>query len=479
MLRPYNRRGRKELSNMVFSDLKFIFLFMPIFFTIYYLVPSKCKNFIIVIGSLFFYMIGSIQYPEHIIVFVSCILLDYMCGLLMEEYPKKKKALLLLNVITHILLLGTFKYANFVISEVNQHLWKQNLIINVIQPIGISFYSFQGMAYVIDVYRGKIKAEHSLIDFTAFIAMFAQLIAGPIVTYETIIKEIKYRKIKKTNFINGLCTFTIGLGLKVLLANPIGKLWTQIGSIGYESISTPLAWIGAFAFSFQIYFDFFGYSLMAIGLGKMMGFHIPTNFYHPYISKSMTEFWRRWHITLGAWFREYVYIPLGGNRRGTICLIRNLMVVWLLTGIWHGAGYNFIIWGAMLFLLITLEKFCYGKWLETHPFAGHLYMLLFIPLSWSIFAIDDIQQLSVFLTKLFPFFGNQGQNCFAGDYMKYLSDYYPFFIVAFILSTGFPFYILKRLRSKVGYKILVCVIFIASTYCLYKGFNDPFLYFRF
>ena len=309
--------------------------------------------------------------------------------------------------------------------------------------------------------------------------MFEQLIAGPIVPYPQVKKELHDRRINKQLVHKGLAIFIFGLGLKVLLANPLGKLWSQACAIGFESLSTPLAWLSIFAFSFQIYFDFFGYSLMAIGLGEMLGFHLPKNFDHPYISKTMTEFWRRWHITLGSWFREYVYIPLGGNRKGMIYTIRNLFIVWLLTGIWHGAGYHFMLWGLVLFIILLLEKYVFGSYLNKHAWLGHLYMFFLIPLTWAIFAIDDLQQLGVFFTRLFPFFGQGVWSIFRYDYLKYLQLYYPFFIAGFLFSTKLPYRLLQNIKRPMLIYTLLFVIFAASVYCLYRGLDDPFLYFRF
>ena len=233
------------------------------------------------------------------------------------------------------------------------------------------------------------------------------------------------------------------------------------------------------AFTFQIYFDFWGYSLMAIGLGKMLGFKLPINFDYPYLSRTMTEFWRRWHITLGSWFREYVYIPLGGNRNGNSATIRNLFIVWMLTGIWHGAGYNFILWGTILFIILVLEKFCIGDFLNHIPLLGHIYMLFIIPLTWAIFAIDDMQQLGIFFTRLFPFFGQGAGSVFQNDYLKYLNLYYPFFIAGILFSTKIPFHMMKQVKNKRIISIIVLIIFGASVYCMFRGLDDPFLYFRF
>lgn len=406
-------------------------------------------------------------------------LVDFAAALCIEKYPKFKRMFLLIGIIFHLISLFTFKYMGFVLGEIEKYNAAFTFTKDIVLPIGISFYTFQGISYITDVYRGKVTAEKSLLRYTVYISMFEQLIAGPIVTYDRVKDKLYRRRITKSMIIDGICTFIFGLGLKVLLANPIGKLWSQTCAIGFESISTPLAWMAVFAFSFQIYFDFWGYSLMAIGLGKMLGFKLPQNFKHPYLSLTMTEFWQRWHITLGSWFREYVYIPLGGNRKGTLCTIRNLFIVWLLTGIWHGAGYNFLLWGLVLFIIILTEKLFIGKFLRERPIIGHLYMLLLIPLTWAIFAIDDIGQLGIFFTRLFPFFGQGVWSVFKHDYLKYLGMYYPFFIAGFLLSTKLPYNLLRKIKQRKVIYILIVIIFIASVYCMYRGFDDPFLYFRF
>ena len=464
---------------MVFSSLQFVLIFMPIFFGCYYIVPKKIKNAALFVGSMCFYFISAIHNPEHFIVFLLSIIADYIFGILIEKYPKHKKKLLKAVIVLHLISLSTFKYLGFVMNEINKINPNFNFAVDLALPIGISFYTFQGISYVVDVYRGNANAQQSLLKYAIYISMFEQLIAGPIVTYGQVENELTERRITVLSVLKGIGTFIFGLGLKVLIANPLGKLWSQTCAIGFESISTPLAWIAIAAFSFQIYFDFFGYSLMAIGLGKMLGFTLPQNFNHPYTSLTMTEFWRRWHITLGSWFREYVYIPLGGNRNGKIATVRNLLIVWLLTGLWHGAGYNFVLWGAVLFLIIILEKFFIGKYLNKNPVIAHLYMLILIPITWAIFAIDDIGQLGMFFTRLFPFFGQGVWSIFRYDYLKYLNLYYPFFIAGILFSTRLPFGILKRIKSRIIIGLILAVIFGASVYCMYRGFDDPFLYFRF
>lgn len=465
---------------MVFSSLQFILIFAPIFYTAYYTAKNDCKNLILLLGSLTFYFIGTISAPLHFILFIVSILLDFTAGLLIEKTSKYKKVFLTFDVIFHLLSLFIFKYSNFIFGELGKISDKFIINAEIVLPIGISFYTFQGISYVIDVYRKKTDPEKSLLRYAVYISMFEQLIAGPIVTYGQVKNELRRRSIKKDTVMEGVGIFVFGLGLKVLLANPVGKLWTQTQTIGFESISTPLAWMSLIAYSFQIYFDFFGYSLMAVGLGKTLGFELPKNFNHPYTSVTMTEFWRRWHITLGTWFKDYVYITLGGNRNGTIKTVLNLLVVWLLTAVWHGAGYNFLLWGFILFLIIITEKFFIGKYLNRHKILGHIYMIIIIPLTWSIFAVEDINQLKVLYGRLFPFLSRNIWSVFRYDYLKYLIEYYPFFIAGILFSTKLPYRILNKLKNKKAIiYIFLTATFISALYCMYRGFDDPFLYFRF
>lgn len=464
---------------MVFSSLQFVLLFMPIFFAVYYLTPARAQNFILLLGSLVFYYVGTVEAPFHFALFVGSMLVDFAVAAAMDAHPSAKKPLLIIGVVFHLICLCVFKYANFVLGELSNLSAKFGAFPEILLPIGISFYTFQGLSYLADVYRGKCKAEPSLLRYTVYLSMFPQLIAGPIVTYDQVEPELHRRKVTPRQAGQGLGTFIFGLGLKVLLANPLGKLWSQTLTIGFESISTPLAWMAVAAYSFQLYFDFFGYSLMALGLGTMLGFRFPKNFDHPYTSVTMTEFWRRWHITLGSWFREYVYIPLGGSRHGTGKTIRNLLIVWLLTGIWHGAGYNFLLWGLILFLILLVEKLWLGKFLRKNRLLGHLYMILLIPLTWAVFAVTDIRQLGVLFTRLFPFFGQGVWSVFRYDYAKYWGQYYPFLLIALLFSTKLPYRILERCKHRWLLWPLLAAILGGSLYCMYRGFDDPFLYFRF
>lgn len=464
---------------MVFSSLEFIFIFLILFFVIYTVVPARLRNGVIFAGSLIFYSYGLLDTPIYILLFVLTIVLNFIVGQFLAESEKHKKGWLLFGIVFDFGWLVFFKYFNFLLENINAFTGLQLPLKELVLPIGISFYTFQNVSYLVDVYRGTVEPERSIVSYGAYITLFPQLIAGPIVTYDKVAKQLKNRTYTLENIDEGLRVFTVGLGLKVLVANQIGNLWTDISAIGVESISTPLAWMGIFAYTFQIYFDFYGYSMMAVGLGRMMGFDLPQNFNHPYISVTMTEFWRRWHITLGSWFREYVYIPLGGNRVGRCKLVRNLCTVWVFTGLWHGASWNFVLWGFLLFVILLVEKFWTGRFFERHRMVAHLYMMLIIPLTWLVFAITDMSQLLVYIKKLFPFLGKAGETLFAADYIKYGKMYGMFFLIAIVFSTKLPEQLYKKYRySYVAVGILL-VIFWLSVYCLYIGMNDPFLYFRF
>lgn len=468
---------------MVFSSIHFIFYFLPIFLIVYFIVPKSMKNLVLFAASLVFYYYGIKDYPAYFILLLASVFVNYFIGQRIGHAKQKKnsRTWLILGHIYNFGWLILFKYLDFFIKNINDFLSfsgsNKNLpLTNFVLPIGISFYTFQISSYLIDVYRGNARTENSILSLGTYLCMFPQLIAGPIVTYTHVQDELNDRTVSFDNFEEGLREFTIGLGLKVLIANQVGNLWSQVNAIGYESISTPLAWLGIFAYSFQIYFDFYGYSLMAKGLGLIMGFHFPDNFDNPYLAVSMTDFWRRWHITLGSWFREYVYIPLGGNRNHQFF---NLFVVWSLTGFWHGANWNFILWGLLLFVLISIEKCGLGRFFEKHSVFGHLYMLFVIPLSWLVFAITDIKQIGLYLSRLFPFFQSADTAVFQGDFMKYGKMYAVSLIAALIFTTGLPRRIYEEKKYSLISGICLVTIFWGCIYCMYMGMEDPFLYFQF
>ena len=456
---------------MVFSSLIFIFRFLPVFLIVYFITPKKYKNFTLLIFSLIFYTFGE---PRYFPLMIASILVDYFVSIKIEKnYDNRNKCrlLLLISIIFNIGMLFFFKYYNFFIDNINMIFYTSFKELSLSLPLGISFYTFQTLSYTIDVYNGKIKAERNLIDFGAFVSAFPQLIAGPIVKYTDINIEIKNREFNLSNLEIGLEEFIIGLGKKVLIANNIGMLWTEVYNKNLNDISMPLAWIGILAFSFQIYFDFSGYSSMAIGLGKILGFTFPKNFNFPYISRSISEFWRRWHITLSSWLKEYVYIPLGGNRVGKIRYLFNLLILWFLTGFWHGAEYTFIIWGLYFFVLIYLEKLFLKNFLNKHKIFSHIYTIFFLLIGWCIFAIDDISILKLFINRMISF-------DFSLDWIYYISNYFIVFIICFISSTP----LIQRLYTKINKEIraiLIVLIFILSVAYLVDSTYNPFLYFRF
>ncbi len=444
---------------MVFSSLEFLLWFLPFFLGIYYLLPGKYRNLCLFAFSIVFYAYGTLQQPAYLLLLLISAAVNYVFGhQIGRTQGKKRRAMLTLGVIYHLGWLVFFKFGNFPM------------------PVGISFYTFQAVSYLADVYRGAVTFEKKPWHVGLYLTMFPQLISGPITRFGQIREKFSERVCTRKAFLRGMETFLMGLGFKVLLANRLGGLWKNIGGIGYESVSVPLAWMGIVAYSLQIYFDFYGYSLMAVGLGKMIGFSLPVNFRHPYLSCTMTEFWRRWHITLGSWFRDYVYIPLGGNRKGRSRMYLNMLIVWSLTGLWHGADWNFLIWGLFLFAVISVEKLGIGRYLNEKRWLGHLYMFLLIPLSWLIFAVNDLGQLGIYLGRLV---GIGGVNVFAGDFVKYLQQYGVFLVIGLLFATGIPEKIFFAIRRQGVRWVILLAVLAGSLYGIYMGMNDPFLYFQF
>ena len=456
---------------MVFSSLEFLLLFLPVFLIIYYLSPPRYRNMCLLMASLAFYAYGVRAHIAYLFLLLASVCINFFLGLFIERYHRK--SILILGLLYNLGVLFVFKYSGFFFASV---LRVATQPFQPELPIGISFYTFQAVSYLIDIYRRATPAEQNLVCFGTYIIMFPQLIAGPIVRYQDIRKRLHRRRCTPRAFLHGLSQFVFGLGLKVILANRIGNLWSSVCGIGFESVSTPLAWMGILACSLQIYFDFWGYSQMAIGLGRMIGFTLPVNFRHPYQARSMTDFWRRWHITLGAWFREYVYIPLGGNREGAWKTWRNLLIVWVLTGVWHGAGWNFLIWGFFLFAVIAIEKAGLLSVLERHPLCSRLYMLLLIPVCWLMFSVTDLSQMGIYFQRLV---GLGGTSVFQGDFLKYAQQYGLLLAVGVLFCTPVPYRVWDRVKKPWATVILVIVVLLTCIYYLYMGMNDPFLYFNF
>ena len=459
---------------MVFSSLMFLFRFLPVSLFLYYISPKKLKNFTLFAVSIVFYSWGEMRYFP-IIVLLICI--NYFSGLALGHFKdnrKMQKIVLAFSVIGSLSMLLVFKYTNFFIANANAIFSLTIDPIKLTLPLGISFYTFQSMSYTIDVFRGDVAVEPSFIDFGAYVVMFPQLIAGPIVKYRDVAAELKILdRVNLPAIEEGIALFIFGLGKKVLIANNIGALWDEIVSVGFHNISTPLAWFGILAYALQIYFDFSGYSLMGIGMGKMLGFEFPDNFDLPYISRSITEFWRRWHMTLGSWFREYVYIPMGGNRLGLKRQILNLFFVWFLTGFWHGANWNFILWGLYYFALITLEKIWLSDVLKKNRVLSHLYTLLAVLIGWVLFAIVDLNAIGVFLSKMFvPQTGV--------SVLYYLRNYGISVLVGCIMSTRLPIWFYEKIKKNnfVLIPVLSFILVAVIAYLVDSTYN-PFIYFIF
>jgi alginate O-acetyltransferase complex protein AlgI len=484
---------------MVFSSLDFLFYFLPVVLGAYFLVPRgrdcRWKNLVLLVFSLLFYAWGE---PVYVLLMIFSILMDYGLGLWLEREKTRPgghpRLVLVVSVALNLALLGFFKYADFLIGTLNSLTGAGIPLFNLPLPIGISFYTFQAMSYLIDLYRGDVEVQRSPLSFGTYVSLFPQLIAGPIVRIRTVSEELRTRRESYEDFASGIKRFTVGLCKKALLANTVGEVWNQVSAMGTEGLPVLTAWIGLAAFTFQIYFDFSGYSDMAIGLGRMFGFHFLENFDYPYISKSITEFWRRWHISLSTWFREYVYIPLGGNRKGLLKQIRNILIVWLLTGIWHGAGWNFVAWGLYFGILLMAEKWFLLRWLDRLPgFVRHVYTMLLVMLGWGLFAFDSLGDGLAYIGALF---GGSGGPVWDTQSL-YLAYTGAVLLVILILgSTGLPAKLadcvgkrLSRRRpdGRAGYSVvaaagemvLVTLGLVLSVAFLVDASYNPFLYFRF
>ena len=470
---------------MLFSSLTFLFGFLPILLILYFILKKrKYKNIVLLIFSLIFYAWGE---PKYIFLMLSTILIVYIFGILIDKFDKENKKILkkISLIICIFLVLGSlifFKYSNFLIENVNLAFKAKIKLLNIVMPIGISFYTFQILSYIIDLYNKKIKLQKNYFSLALYVSLFPQLIAGPIVRYETVEEEIDNRKETKEDVISGTKRFIIGLSKKVIIANQMALLADLIFNKHNGAYGTTIIWLGTFAYTLQIYFDFSGYSDMAIGLGKIFGFHFLENFDYPYISKSVTEFWRRWHISLSTWFRDYVYIPLGGNRVNKFKWIRNIILVWLLTGLWHGAAWNFIIWGIYYGLLLLFEKLFFDRILKKLPtIINWLYTFIIVMIGWMIFRSNSLNELLLFIKTMFVYKQTDWLTILADNLSTF--NALMFVLPAFILS--FP--ILKKIKEKYSGKtiyiiltnILLLMLFIMCIVYLTSSSYNPFIYFRF
>ncbi len=461
---------------MSFSDLTFLFYFLPLFFAVYYLVPFRCKNAVLVLGSAAFYFLGA--GARDALLLGASVLFHFCLARAMDgKAVRTRKALLLFGLCADLFGLVYFKYAAFLLENLGKLTGQTFSPVHLALPLGVSFYLFQSAGYLIDVYRGA-RAERNLVDFSAFVLAFPQLTMGPILRYDEWRGALKERTIARGDVLLGFECFAVGLCFKVLLADQLAPLWASLERIGYGYLSTPLAWLGAVSYSLQLYFDFSGYSLMAMGLGQMLGLRVPRNFDLPYTARSVSEFYRRWHITLGTWFRDYLYIPLGGSRRGKARTALALTVVWVFTGLWHGASWNFVLWGVMLLAFILLEKFCIGSFLREHRLLSHLYLLFVIPQTWVVFRITKLSDIGAYFSRLFPFFGTHSAVS-AQDALKLLSSCWWLLLLSVLFCLPQPRRFYEKHRGTLLIDLPLFVLFWVCVYFIATSSGNAFLYSRF
>ena len=461
---------------MSFSDLTFLFYFLPLFFAVYYIVPFRFKNTVLVLGSAAFYFLGA--GVRDCVLLGASVVLHYALARGMEGRTlRARRALLVFGLCVDLFGLVYFKYAAFLLENLGKLTGTAFSLVELALPLGISFYLFQSVGYLIDVSRGR-PAEKSFVDFSAFVLAFPQLTMGPILRYDEWRGALKSRTIAREDVFLGFECFAVGLCFKVLLADQLAPLWASLERIGYGYLSTPLAWLGAVSYSLQLYFDFSGYSLMAMGLGQMLGLPVPRNFDLPYLSRSVSEFYRRWHITLGTWFRDYVYIPLGGSRNGKARTVLSLTVVWVFTGLWHGASWNFVLWGVVLLCCILLEKFCIGSFLKEHRVLSHVYLLFVIPQTWVIFRITRLSDVGAYFSRLFPFFGTHSAVS-AQDALKLLASYWWLLLLAIFFCLPQPRRFYEKHRGSLALDLPLFLLFWVCVYFIATSSGNAFLYSRF
>ena len=462
---------------MNFCSLDFIFIFLPVFVLVHGLIPSRLKNAVLFAGSLLFYYLASGGIYSFAWLIIST-LGNYLAGVLIGSSKKElKTGIFIMGVTANVSALLLFKYFKPVVSAFSALTPDSISALNVVLPLGFSFYIFKCISYLHQVYSGKVKAELSFIDFGAYVTLFPQVTMGPIQTYCDFRPALKRRTVTVAKVNEGLYEFILGFGLKMIFANQLAAVWNGVETIGYDSVSTPLAWIGVLAFTLQLYFDFYGYSLMSKGIGMMLGYMTPDNFTHPYMSRSVSEFWRRWHMTLGEWFKENIYFPLGGSRCSKAKMIRNMFVVWLFTGIWHGDSINYVVWGMFLFVLIVLERQSFMKPILKYNVTSRVYTVFFIFLSWMIFKVPTLDGIGVYFTRMFPFFTETPEYVFADDWVRYVKGLGTVMASGIVFTTPLPRMIYKKLKKYKAVIIpLMLCIFWYAVYLASTGENNPFLY---
>lgn len=463
-----------SLNTLVFSSTEFLFRYLPVFLLIFFLVPNRFRNFVLFAYSILLYGAGE---PLYVCLLLGMTVVNWLFGRSLQgekavsDYMqdkwrhRRKKKWFVVAVLCNVLLLVYFKISNAFDS-------------GLLLPIGISFYTFKSISYLADVYLEKVEAEQSFVSFGAYLCMFPQIVSGPIMRYEEAALDLKFGVYSLAQAENGLRRIVIGLGAKVLIADRLGILWNDIQTIGFESISTPLAWLGALGYSLQLYFDFAGYSLIAVGIGEIIGLPVIKNFDQPYSSRSISEFYRRWHITLGSWFRDYIYIPMGGNRKGLLRTVINLLVVWTLTGFWHGGSINFVIWGLILGILIVAEKLIWGRFLKKHRIFSHIYVLFLIPLTWMVFAIPSLSDMGIYFARLFPFFGI-GTAVNPGDFIKELTIFATVLVPALLFCIPAVCTWFEKHKRSLPVLLATAAMFWLTVYQMANAVNNPFMYANF
>ncbi len=471
---------------MSFCSLDFIFIFLPIFVIIHAVINKKLKNITLFIGSTLYYLLASSKYYEWIVLLLLTTAMNYIFGIAIGSFTDKKRNIFFkLGIVFNVVFLLMYKYADLYLSAilpVFKPIIGDNVFVsNIALPLGISFYTFKNLSYLREVYSKNISCEKSFINYAAYLTLFPQISMGPIQTYKSFSSYLHSRTVDIYAINSGLSEFIIGFGLKKIFADRLSAIWNGVETTGIDSISTTFAWLGIISFSLQLYFDFYGYSLMASGIGQMLGYRTPDNFNYPYISSSVSDFWRRWHITLGDWFKENVYFPLGGNRCSKTKHIFNLFAVWILTAIWHGSTLNFIVWGLFLFILIMLEKYRIVNFIISNKIFSHIYMTFVILFSWTLFKLPSVSDVGIYLSRMFPFFTETPNEVYSVDWFKYFSGAWPFIIFGIIFSTPLPRKLYEKYikNNQLLNVPIMLVIFWYSVYLTVYGANDPFLYFAF
>ena len=468
---------------MALHSLEFIFIFLPVFLLLYYCFPARFRNLLILTGSLAFYLLGALSSLWHILVLLGSIAATWAIGLFIapRDSNTSSRPLLIVGIAVNLVILFVFKHCGPLFASLNSQPGAENGLTEIrwIVPLGLSFFTLANIAYLVDVYRRTARPEPSILRFACFAAFFPKLAAGPITTWQEMDAPLARRGISIPRLDNGLRDFITGLGLKVLLADQIGSLWTHIGRMGYTTISTPLAWMGSLAFALKLYFDFYGYSLMALGAGKMLGFRLPDNFHHPYCARTMTEFWRRWHITLMNWFRTYVYQPLGGSRCGAGRQALNLLIIWLTVSLWHGFSLNLLLWGLLLFAILCSERFFTMGFLTSEgigaQIGSHIYMIILILLQWTIFAIPNMKDLGIYLGRMIGI----GTAANKLDFVTLLGSYGWLLVLGILFATPLPRKLFRPIRSRLPGTLLLFAVFALAIYCISIGHSEPFFYYHF